>query len=178
MDKKKSSRSFMQELHEMKLNHDIQTGKLVKFGSSTSAYDKEYYDDPADSGNYVKELPQEDEDDDGITYFRKNFERGSWADAAGAMDNPERFKQELALHGKDVDPFRDTRAKKLKDREDSYRSRWRNRRISPPRADPYADDAPSSARTFKDIMKETFIEKDHQVYYSHFKSSYKTDLFQ
>ena len=143
----------------MKLQRDQENGSLIKFGAAQSAYDSEYYGDRTDSDKYLKFIPQEDVDNDGLV----DPAEGSWRAAAGAMNNPEFFKNELALQGKDVDPFRETRSKTLKDKEDSYRSQWRTRPISPPRADPFADDAPSTARTYKDIIHEVKVNKEHAV---------------
>jgi splicing factor 3B subunit 1 len=41
--------------------------------------------------------------------------------------------------GEDIDPFADTRARRIADRENEYQSRRRLAIISPARADPFAD---------------------------------------
>ncbi|XP_062517464.1 splicing factor 3B subunit 1-like [Corticium candelabrum] len=70
---------------------------------------------------------------------------------------------ELPPGGEDRDPFADTRARRIADRENEYQSRRRLAIISPARADPFADGGKTpdpSVRTYADVMIEQNLRKE------------------
>jgi len=63
------------------------------------------------------------------------------------------------------DPFTEHKRKTVADREDEYRARWRKRKLSPPKYDPFnqKDKVTEEKRTYKDVMMEVLLEKEHQT---------------
>ena len=118
-------------------------------------------------GRRGKFLPLEDEDAAEQRLSVVSFENRSWRDAARAMNNAEVYKQEAAAEGGESDPFADYARKTVRDREGEYRSKWRTRKLSPPRDDPFSTSSASTstARTYKEIMQETLLEKKQKVWF-------------
>ncbi|CAK9292846.1 unnamed protein product [Gordionus sp. m RMFG-2023] len=68
----------------------------------------------------------------------------------------------ILAHEKDFDPFAEHRIPKIADREDEYKQRRRNLRISPARFDPFADGGKTpdlQSRTFVDVMHQQTHKK-------------------
>lgn len=163
MHSKESSNNARSQLEKMRIDREVEKGNLIQFGSKHAIYDEDLYSDSNDKNKYYSYIPTEDEDIDEINPVNKSLEHGSWREAAAAMNNPELFKQELASRGREIDPLKSRAPKTVQDREGSYRSKWRERRISPPRCDPFSSDGNSAGRTYKEIMKETYLEKERKV---------------
>eukprot|EP01098_Paradermamoeba_levis_P008838 TRINITY_DN3644_c0_g1_i1.p1 TRINITY_DN3644_c0_g1~~TRINITY_DN3644_c0_g1_i1.p1 ORF type:complete len:305 (+),score=104.49 TRINITY_DN3644_c0_g1_i1:127-1041(+) len=91
----------------------------------------------------------------------------------GALLNSYTAPKQLleSIPTEDKDPFEGIKRKTVSEREDEYRARWRKRKLSPPKADPWAATskggkevaapADPNIRSYRDIMMEANLEKEH-----------------
>ncbi|KAA6401332.1 MAG: hypothetical protein EZS28_003141 [Streblomastix strix] len=136
-----------------------ETGK-VALSAKRARMDTDIYGDGNDDTNYVKYVVPDDEnsgDEDA-----QDFEASDFSDRIKRLESGNRFKEELALQDRSEDVFKNTRAKTVAGQEDGYRQKWRERKLSPPRADPFAKNQINESRTYKEIVKQTFIDKEKQ----------------
>ena len=96
----------------------------------TGGYDEEVYGATEQQSGYVDSIAAGDEmEEDDVPTNRRTFTMPK-----SAMAEVERSASSAE------DPFADTRASRISDRESDYQARRRNRIISPERHDPFADD--------------------------------------
>lgn len=139
---------------------DIEKGEQfaadkVAFGTTASSFfDADLY---GQETSYVSELNDE-----------MDVEEEVAAPAKRSYTAPQAVLSEVMSMDQDVaDPFAETRAKRISDREDAYRAQRRNRIISPERADPFADDGsntpkPGRGATYADVMMNQELDKERK----------------
>uniref|UniRef100_A0A7S4T2H7 Uncharacterized protein n=1 Tax=Alexandrium monilatum TaxID=311494 RepID=A0A7S4T2H7_9DINO len=119
-------------------------------------FDKELYGGSKE-GDFVHELPTDKE--------AAELERQEGGVLAGSGLKPGGGgkPQDDVPGGPGDDPFKDTRSKTIADREDEYRAQRHRRMLSPPRADPFADETPApELQTYKDVMIGQQLDKEKQ----------------
>ncbi|CAC5379737.1 splicing factor 3B subunit 1-like isoform X1 [Mytilus californianus] len=122
-------------------------------------YDTDIYSAHGKFEGYVTSIaPNEELDDDddiGAGYPK----RGS------SYTAPLNFLNDT-VNDKDFDPMAEHRAPKIADREGEYRARMRQRIISPPRYDPFADGGKTpdmNARTFSKVMVSQQLDREKKL---------------
>lgn len=135
---------------------DIRKAHRERLAASGEQFDTEVYGEATDDkySGYDRELYGEENDED---------------DSVSRTRQSKMFSQRQAFEeakGPEIDPFKDSRASKISDRENDYQARRQDRQqiISPPRVDPFADDADKTpaphVRSYHDVMKESQLKKD------------------
>ncbi|CEM20117.1 unnamed protein product [Vitrella brassicaformis CCMP3155] len=143
-----------------------QRGLVGLSDKPSGAFDQELYGGADALGQYVTELPTEEE----AANLDRQQELTTLGGTAGrAPSRPQKF---AFTAPKDVlnevaqqdapDPFAEhQKDKTIAGREDSYRSRWRQQMLSPERADPFASQTPGpETRSYTDVMKEQQLDKE------------------
>jgi len=127
---------------------------LVGF-ESTGFYDSNIYNTDKYAG-YDISIPLAEEEEEEDQQSRRKLP---------TYTAPQHLLDEIAEGTEDDDPFKDTRPKKIADREDEYRARGRKRMISPGRVDAFSDQKEDSeSRSYKDVMMEQQLEREeHQL---------------
>ncbi|KAJ4456655.1 putative Smad nuclear-interacting protein 1 [Paratrimastix pyriformis] len=145
-----------------------------------------------DTAQYVTSIGTDENDEDEITQPQFDESERGWKDRSRQFGAPQRFFDEMAASTKEEDPFKETRSRKIADREDEYRARRRLRKLSPPRADPFSastapaataprhkqprpepagtstapppagDEHPGDIRSYKEVLKEAMLDREHQ----------------
>jgi splicing factor 3B subunit 1 len=111
----------------------------VGFGSS-GGYDDDLYG--GSSSGFSRSIPLNGDDDDGEDTTGRRLP---------SYTAPDSLREELAYgDGEDEDPFKDTRRKKIVDREDDYHKRRQNRDLSP------------GHRGYKEKMSEQLVVQEEQ----------------
>eukprot|EP00041_Stephanoeca_diplocostata_P034395 m.1171206 g.1171206 ORF g.1171206 m.1171206 type:complete len:1238 (-) comp24513_c0_seq1:788-4501(-) len=128
----------------------------VGFGES-GHFDKDVYGSSG-SGNFVNSISAGDgvDDDDDMS--------GTMA-TRRTYTMPKAAMREIEESAPEADPFAESRASRVADRESEYQARRRNRIISPERADPFAEDDAadnSKARTYSDVMQDQALAEERQ----------------
>uniref|UniRef100_A0A0N5AXL9 TOG domain-containing protein n=1 Tax=Syphacia muris TaxID=451379 RepID=A0A0N5AXL9_9BILA len=130
----------------------------IAFGSA-GGYDTDVYGSvrgDRSKGDYLTSINTGDEDDEG-----DDDTLGPTGATKTVYSAPKRFIEEAARHGKDDDPFAETRTKTIAERQSNYQQRARQRQISPERADMFADQTPDVRdRSYAQIMKEQMLREE------------------
>ncbi len=120
-------------------------------------FDTDLYGGEDDNAKYATSLPMNTEESE------MEGERALKAATSGRSRTsygPSKSAYEDAK-GPEVDPFAETRAQRISDREDEYHARRMDRVISPVRADPFAEGASESgSRTYAEIMREQQLDQE------------------
>ena len=120
-----------------------EAGERVKDISFGKAGDMDAFYARSERGNYLSSIGPEDDADEEDQLSAKLLQRSS----AKAYAAPQRFLEEAAKQGEDIDPFEETRTKTIAEREDDYHARRRKLQISPERRDPFLEGIPFCLRT-------------------------------
>eukprot|EP01027_Heterolobosea_sp_BB2_P025466 GEZU01039084.1.p1 GENE.GEZU01039084.1~~GEZU01039084.1.p1 ORF type:complete len:492 (+),score=165.28 GEZU01039084.1:60-1535(+) len=115
-------------------------------------------------------------------YNAEDMNNVSWKKAAASYTAPKEIMHDAALlEGVDEDVFKPYRQKTVAEREGEYRSRWRKRKLSPDRVDPFAAAtatataggdkkskgtaaaASTERRTYAEVMQEIELEKERKA---------------
>ena len=87
-----------------------------------------------------------------------------------AYNHNQTYLDDAATEGAEEDPFEGRRVARVTDRDDSYRARRLNRAITPPRADPFAQNPANgtsdpnqneSMRGYKEIMQQAIVDREY-----------------
>jgi smad nuclear-interacting protein 1 len=169
--KQKDEESRTQSERE-KRRRDVD-GRGFSFSANKAAFDTHLYGDDISESTLStgKELigfknfadsttaKKDDEEEEGADSWRKAV-----ADRYGA---PQKFLAETAeiIDKMSEDPFAHAAPSRPSDREDSYKSRWRKRQLSPDRVDPFAkkkltEDEKQKKRSYNEVYLETKLELD------------------
>mmetsp|Transcript_32384 Transcript_32384/g.100515 ORF Transcript_32384/g.100515 Transcript_32384/m.100515 type:complete len:139 (+) Transcript_32384:29-445(+) len=131
-------------------------GQGVGLGSE-GHFDKELYGG-SKSGEIVRELPTDKE----VAELERS-EGGVLAGSAKVGAGGPKPQDDVPGGPGDGDLFKDTRRETIADREDEYRAKRHQRMLSPPRADPFADETPApELQTYKDVMIGQQLDKEKQ----------------
>eukprot|EP01050_Picozoa_sp_SAG11_P006638 SAG11_NODE_523_length_8775_cov_29.592900_1_plen_485_part_00 len=131
-------------------------GKGVGLGSVGGEFDSDIYGGGNKFEGYATELTEEPPQVDDPSAVLSTTARRQRIEGPSMSAADDDF-------GGDVDPFADTRAKTIAEREDEYHARRRQRILSPARADPFAQNTPSGEeRTYKDVMQETALSNEKE----------------
>jgi hypothetical protein len=137
MDIRRTSAIMAEDEEIVKLQKQRAAMRGVSFTSSEM--DNDIYGG-ADKSQYAAQI--QDDDEGASTEKRAKFESYKIADKMRSEIN--------STEDPDEDVFKDTRRRKIAEREDEYQSRHRNRRLSPERQDPFSRKKQSKdARTYK-----------------------------
>eukprot|EP01137_Pigoraptor_chileana_P027376 Opistho-2@9895 len=131
-------------------------GDKVALGAA-GAFDTDIYQAPArDVSGYVDSIAADDamEDEEVVVGGNKRT----------SYTAPKELLDARTDGTDDVDPFADTRRKRIADREDEYHARRMHRMLSPERVDAFAGGKTPdvSIRTYKDAMADVALSRDKQ----------------
>ncbi|VDN52048.1 unnamed protein product [Dracunculus medinensis] len=129
----------------------------IAFGSA-GGYDTDVYGSVRGGrrSDYLSSINAGDDDDEGDDELM-----GPMATAKATYSASKRFVEEAARHGKDSDPFAETRIRTIAERQSNYQARAQHRQISPERADMFADQTPDIRdRSYAQIMKEQRLREE------------------
>jgi len=132
----------------------------TRFGTDSDASDLYA---GGENNDYVTELSEEGDDDDGKSKGKASSSEGGVRQKQRTFTVQDAFDE---TKGQEIDPFaQHNKGRVIAEREDEYHARRMNRIISPPRADPFAMDASGdgenkNVRSYKDAMRETQLGRD------------------
>ncbi|KAH7821620.1 putative FHA domain [Monocercomonoides exilis] len=139
--------------------------QLTFLNSKRPSFDVDVFSDTKDKSGYSKYVVGDEEDEDIVIPDKADLSVGDWKSVAQSYGNVDKFRDELATTAKEQDVFKSAKPRRIAEREDSYRSRWRDKKLSPPRQDPFAVKQNSEERSYKDILKETMLQKERKELY-------------
>jgi len=108
---------------------------------------------------YQEEISESEEEADDFQETKRNF--------LNSFSVPQEYLEELkeTKDENENDPFKDRRRKTIAEREDDYKARWRKRRLSPDRVDPFqsnghVDEKGRERNSYRDVMLDVQLEKE------------------
>eukprot|EP00771_Trimastix_marina_P001446 gnl/Trimastix_PCT/2519.p1 GENE.gnl/Trimastix_PCT/2519~~gnl/Trimastix_PCT/2519.p1 ORF type:complete len:365 (+),score=61.60 gnl/Trimastix_PCT/2519:44-1138(+) len=170
---------------------ELQSSRLKTAGDPLSVsrahFDSYLYGSEGEGGTYVSSIPanEQDEEQEAEAALHSAFlpkSKGGWRDAMQQYNRPQQLIKELAMVAPNEDPFEEARpSNKIADREDEYRARRLQRKLTAPQLDPFATghktkkegavqrkrtardiSQPVEARSYKEIMAETLLEREYK----------------